>query len=54
MTQIKSVRMSVDTWARLEEIAKAEGKTRNSLIAEILEEHCKKAEQDIDKGEKVC
>lgn len=46
--------MSSEVWERLEEMAKAEGKTRNSLIAEILEEHCKKAEQDIDKGAELC
>lgn len=53
-SEIKSVRMSSELWALLDEVAKSRGVKRNALIVEILGRYCKKRKRDIDKGKKVC
>ena len=41
-TIVRSLRIGEGVWAKLGELARAKGKTRNALIMEIILEYCEK------------
>ena len=50
-----SIRVSEGVWREVSEVASFEGKSRNSLINEVLQKYCEsKKEKHIDKRKKVC
>lgn len=51
-TIVRGVRLSPILWFRLTEVAKREGKCRNRIIVELIENYCdKKSKVIIDKTE---
>lgn len=54
-TIVRSIRVDRALWERLGKQAEEDHKSRNCLIAEVLESHCeKKSENSVDKEEQVC
>lgn len=53
-TIVRTIRVNKELWDRLGERAKAKGKTRNGLIAEVLAKDCvKKSKNSVDKEKQV-
>jgi predicted DNA-binding protein len=53
-TEVRGVRISRELWEKLTSVAKAKGKTRNGIIAELIADYCEKNSKVlIDKDPKL-
>lgn len=53
-TEVRGVRVSRELWTKLASVAKAKGKTRNGIIADLIADYCEKNSKVlIDKTPKL-
>lgn len=48
-TTVRGVRAEDSFWEMVDGVARSEGKTRNGLILDVLEEYCEKATGGVDR-----
>jgi predicted transcriptional regulator len=53
-TEVRGIRVSRELWTKLTSVAKAKGKTRNGIIADLIADYCEKNSKVlIDKAPKL-